>query len=372
VIVTQVKRGKDFKAYLSLPYALHEGHALWVPPLRLFERNFLNPRKNRHLDCSSVVCFLARRGGEAAGRIMGIINRRLNETLSAPEARFCNFESIDDEETARALLGAVEGWARENGMRRVVGPLGFSNQDPQGFLVEGFGERPSIGTICNFDYVPRLLESAGYLKEVDYVTYRIPIRGEVPVEIGRIAEWAKKRLKVRLVEPESRKEAMRWLPRALRFMNETYTEIYGFIPLTEEVIRKTSRTYAQILDPAFIKIAVDERGETVGFMFGVRDVTEGFRRARGRLVPFGYFAIKLHQKRAKRLDLLLGAIKAEYRGRGIDTLLGIAMVESARAKGMEYADSHHELESNRLMRAEMEKVGGTVYKRHRVYRKEIQ
>jgi hypothetical protein len=371
VTVRPVETSRDMRAYLALPYKLHDAHELWVPPLRLFEKNFLNPKNNRHFAYSATACFLARRRGEPAGRIMGIINRKLNETWGTLEARFCNFESVDDEETAGALLGAVELWARENGMRRVVGPLGFSNQDPQGFLVEGFGERPSIGTLYNFDYIPRLLENAGYRKEVDYVTYGIPIFEKIPRDLEKISGWVEKRLKVRLIEPAGRGEAKRWLPRALRFMNETYTDIYGFIPLDEDVIRKISRTYAEIMDPAFLKIVVNERGETVGFMFGIRDVTEGFRRARGRLLPFGYFAIKLLQKRARRLDLLLGAIKAEYRGRGIDTLLGIAMVESARARGMEYADSHHELESNRLMRAEMEKVGGSVYKRHRVYRKEL-
>jgi GNAT superfamily N-acetyltransferase len=155
-------------------------------------------------------------------------------------------------------------------------------------------------------------------------------------------------------------------------MNRTYGDIYGFFPLPDEAVAQAARTYAMITHPRLLKVVVDTGGEIVGFFLGIRDITEGVRRARGRVLPLGYLKIKLHQTRAGRLDLLLGAVREEYRGKGIDTLLGIAMVKSARELGLEYADSHHELESNRMIRSEMEKLGGVVYKRYRVYRKDLQ
>jgi len=157
----------------------------------------------------------------------------------------------------------------------------------------------------------------------------------------------------------------------LRFMNETYTEIYGFLPLSDEIIDRTVQRYAHISDPNLLKVLRNEQGDLVAFIFGIKDVTEGFKKARGRLFPLGYFKLLHQQKQSKRLDLLLGAIREDYRGRGLDMVLAVSMIRSAHDLGMEFVDTHHELESNRLVRAEMEKLGGILYKRHRIYRKDL-
>ena len=367
----KVSNKETHDLFINLPYEMHKNHSLWVPPLKIFEKNYLDPKKNHHIDHSKIVCYLAYKEGNPAGRIMGIINSKLNETWAQKQARFCNFESINDNDVAASLFNAVETWARENGMEEMVGPLGFSNQDPQGFLIEGFGERPSIGTIYNFEYIPDLVDKCGYEKEVDYVTYKVVIPEKVPEVYEKIAERLLKRATVRVLEFTKKKDAKRYIPKILAFMNEAYSGIYGFIPLSEEVIRKTSNTYNQILDPHFLKVIVNEKDEIVGFIFGIKDVTEGFKKTGGRLIPFGYFQIVCTQKKSKRLDLLLGGIREDFRGKGLDTLMAIAMIRSARDRDMEYVDSHHELESNIKMRAEMERMGGKVYKRHRVYRKDL-
>ena len=369
--IREVDSKRERRRFLELPFTLHEDHALWVPPLRLFEKHYLDPRKNLHLHYSDVICLLALREGEPVGRVMGVINRKLNEHWNMKQARFCNFETVDDPEVSRGLFDALESWARARGTDHVVGPLGFSNQDPQGVLVEGFDERPSIGTIYNFPYIPALIEDAGYVKEVDYVTYKVQIPREVPETLKKIVARVEKRAAVELVEFDGKAEAREMLPKVLRFMNETYTEIYGFLPLSDEIIDKTVHRYAHIIDPHFLKVLRNERGDMVAFIFGIKDVTEGFKRARGRLLPLGYFRILRGQKKSKRLDLLLGAIREDYRGRGLDTVLAVSMMRSANALGMEIVDTHHELESNRLVRAEMEKLGGVLYKRHRIYRKEL-
>jgi hypothetical protein len=369
--VREVISKKDRRLFLELPYELHRNHKLWVPPLRPFEKSYLDPRKNLHLPYSEVICFLAILQGEPVGRVMGIINRKLNDYWNMKQARFCDFESIDNQMVARGLLDALEAWARENGTDHVVGPLGFSNQDPQGFLIEGFGERPSVGTIYNFPYIPGLIEGAGYVKEVDYVTYKITIADEIPELLTKIAGRVEKRMAVELVEFDRRSHARKVLAEVFRFMNETYTDIYGFLPLSDEIIDKTVHRYAHILDPHFLKVLRNDQGEMVAFIFGIKDITEGFKRARGRLFPFGYFKVIRRQRKSKRLDLLLGAIREDFRGRGLDMLLAISMVRSAQARGMKIVDTHHELESNRLIRAEMEKLGGVLYKRHRVYRREL-
>jgi ribosomal protein S18 acetylase RimI-like enzyme len=154
-------------------------------------------------------------------------------------------------------------------------------------------------------------------------------------------------------------------------MNDTYTDIYGFIPLTDDFINRIARTYMEIVDPRLVKVVVNENDEIASFILGIRDITGGFQKAGGKLIPFGYFIIKSAQKKSRRLDLLLGAIRKEYRGKGLDTLMAIAMLNSAREMGMDVIDSHHELESNQLVQAEMRRAGGVIYKRHRVYRKKM-
>ena len=315
LIIRQVNSKKDRKIFVKLQYQLHNDHDLWVPPLLIFEKNYLNPKKNYHLAYSNTILLLAYKDNKPIGRIMGIINNKLNETWNTKQARFCNFDSINDQKVANELLRNIEEWAKEHKMKHLVGPLGFSNQDPQGFLIEGFKERPSIRTNYNYDYIPKLIENAGYTKEIDYVTYKVPIPEKIPLVYEKISERIAKRGSIQLLEFNSKKEAKAYLPKVLRFMNETYTGIYGFIPLTEDIIKKTSHTYAEILDPHFLKVIVDN-DEIVAFIFGIRDITDGFKKAGGNLIPFGYFKIKFTQKKANRLDLLLGAIKEGYRGKG--------------------------------------------------------
>jgi hypothetical protein len=370
IAVIRVTTREQKHTFIDLPYSLHEKHPLWVPPIRMFEKHYIDPSRNHHLEYSDIALYLALLDGKPVGRIMGIVNRKLNQKWSVKEARFCNFESINDQGVSSRLLGAVESWARELDMDHVTGPLGFSNQDPQGFLIEGFEHRPSVNTVYNFEYVPGLIEGAGYRKKIDYLTYRIPIPEKVSPVIEKIAERIAQRGKLNLLEFEKTREAKRYLPVILRFMNEIYTNIYGFIPLSEKNIQKSVRTFTTILEPRFVKILTAEE-DVVAFFFGIRDVTEGFRRANGRLFPFGFFQIKNAQKKAKRLDLLLGGIREDYRGKGLDTLLGIAMVRSARSLHMEHGDSHNIAETNKKMCAEMEKIGSTLYKRHRVYRKNV-
>jgi len=371
ITLKEVNTNRDKNIFLGLPYILHKNHDYWVPPLRMLEKRHLNPRINPHIKHSKTLLLLAYKDKKPVGRIMGIINNELIKKWNIKQARFCKFESINDQKVAHALFKNVEEWAKKNEMEKMVGPLGFSNQDPQGFIIEGFNERPSVGTIYNFEYIPKLLENEGYTKEVDYVTFKISFPDKTPEIYKKISERLLRRKTVNLVEFSNKRELKKYLPRIFKFMNETYTGIYGFIPLSKESIQSTVKTYKQIIDPDFIKIVTDENGKIVGFVIGIRDITEGFKKAKGKLIPFGYFIIRATQKKAKRLDLLLGAIKKEYRGKGLDTLMAIAMIKSAKKNKMVFTDSHHELESNTMVQAEMKKLGGVIYKRHRVYKKEL-
>jgi GNAT superfamily N-acetyltransferase len=367
-----VKNRKDLKTFIYLPEKIHANQENWVHPIYMEEWNYFNPQKNKAFTYCDTTLLLAFRNGKTVGRIMGIINSRYNEQRKEKTARFAYLETWEDRDVVHALLSQVEEWARKKGMTRIIGPYGFSDQDPEGFLIEGFGNRATIATYYNFEWMPSFVEKEGYTKDVDYFVYRLDVPKEFPEFYKKIYERIKRRGKFEIVEFRKRKELKPWIIPVLSLMNECYTgsNIYGYAPLDEKEMNDLAKKYLPILDPRFVKV-VTTGDEVVAFVVGIPDMTEGIQRARGHLFPFGFLKILRAAKRTKQLDLLLGAVKEKYRGMGLDVLMGVRMILSAQEGGLEVMDTHHELESNVKVRAEMEKMGGKLYKRYRVYQKKL-
>jgi len=372
VSVKQLTSRKDLKTFIYLPEKIHAGHKNWVPPLYIDEWKYFNAKKNKAFAYCDTILLLAYRGKKAVGRIMGIINSRYNEFRQEKTARFGFLETREDEEVIKALLIHVEDWARRKGMTKIVGPYGFTDQDPEGFLIEGFEIRATIATVYNFEWMPRLVEKQGYTKDVDYVVYKLDVPKELPEFYKKIYERAQRKANFEIVEFRKRKELKPMVKPVLNLMNECYSQsmIYGYTPLDEKEMKSLAKRYIPVLDPKFLKV-VKKGDEIVSFVIGIPDMTEGIQKARGRLFPFGFLRILRAAKKTKQLDLLLGAIKEEYRGRGLDVMMGVKMLASAQEAGLEWIDTHHEMETNVRVRAEMEKMGGKIYKRFRVFQKAL-
>lgn len=370
--IREVKTRKDLKKFIYLPEKIHANHQNWVHPIYMDEWKYFNTKKNEAFSYCDTIILLAFRGEEAVGRIMGIINSRYNEHKNEKTVRFGYLETGEDEEVIRALLNHVEDWAKNKGMTKIVGPYGFSDQDPEGFLIEGFENRATIATYYNFEWMPSLVEKQGYTKDVDYFVYKLDVPKEVPEFYKRIYERAKKRGNFELLEFKKKKNIKPWIVPILSLMNECYLagNIYGYTPLSEKEMKTLAARYLPVLDPRFLKAVLIE-GEVASFVVGMPDMTEGIQKARGRLLPFGFLKVLRAAKKTKQLDLLLGAIKEKYRGRGLDAIMGIKMVISAQEAGMEIMDTHHEMEENVRIRAEMERMGGKLYKKFRVYKKQL-
>jgi GNAT superfamily N-acetyltransferase len=370
VTVCPVASRGERSAFIRLPWDLHRGHRQWVPPLLSDEEGFLDPRRNPALSYCDVSSCLAWREARPVGRVMGIVNRRHNALANARTARFGLLECPEDLGVAEALLAHVETWARSLGMQRVVGPMGCTDQDPEGLQVEGFEHEPTLATYVNFAYLPRLVEAAGYVKEVDYVVYRLPVPDPVPPVYLRLGERLIRSGAYALVEPRTRRELRALVRPILKLMADTFRDAYGFVPPDESEMEALARRYAPLLDPRFVK-AVRCGDNVVGFIVGMPNMAEGLRRANGRLLPFGLLHLLRAARRSRQLDLLVGGVTAECRGRGVDALLAAAIFGSARKAGMTVLDSHHEQETNTRMRAEMERLGAHVYKRYRIYGKAL-
>ena len=372
IMLKDVSSKKELKEFIYLPEKIHEGHETWVPPLYMDEWKYFSPQKNRSHTYSDTILLLARKEGKTVGRIMGIINNRYNEQRREKTARFCLLEAYNDKDVVKALLERVEDWAREKGMTRIIGPYGFTDQDPEGFLVEGFQYRATIVTYCNYDWMPRYVEDLGYVKDVDYFQYLIDVPEEIPEVYNKVQERVLRKGVYKLIEIKKKRDIKPWIIPALSLMNECYTEsnIYGFTHLTEQEMTNLAKQYMFILDPRLLKI-VTAGDEVVGFMVGIPDMTEGIKKAKGRLFPFGFLKILREAKKTDLLQLLIGSIKPGHRGRGIDAVMAVSMLKSAQAAGFKVIDTHHELESNVKVRGEMLRAGGKLYKKFRVYQKSL-
>jgi hypothetical protein len=303
---------------------------------------------------------------------MGIINKRYNEHRNEKTARFGYFDVYEDREAFRAILRHIEDWARAKGMTKIVGPYGFSDQDPEGFLIEGFEHRATIATYYNFEWMPRWLEEEGYGKDNDWFVYKLEVPKEPPEFYKKIYERHVRRGTYQIVEFKTRKEIKPWIRKVLGLMNETYMtgNIYGFAPLDEQEMDDLAKRYLPVVDPRFVKVIAKD-GEVLAFIIAMPDMTEGIRKARGRLLPFGFIHVLRAAKKTKQLDLLLGAVKEECRGQGLDVLMGVKTILSASEAGMELMDTHHEMEANVKVRAEMERMGGVIYKKYRAFQKAL-
>ena len=370
--IRELRTRKDLKTFIYLPEKIHVNHPNWVHPIYMDEWKYFNPEKNKAFSYSDTVLLIAFCGEKAVGRIMGIINSRYNEYRNEKTARFGYLETGEDEEVVRSLLSYVEDWARKKGMTKIIGPYGFSDQDPEGFMIEGFENRATIATYYNFEWMPRFVEKQGYTKDVDYFVYKLDVPKEFPEFYRRIYERIQRKGNFEIVEFRKRKELKSWVKPILHLMNECYTgsSIYGYAPLDEKEMEDLAKRYMPILDPRLVKV-VKKDDEVVAFIIGIPDITEGIQKARGHLFPFGFLKILRAAKKTKQLDLLLGAIKEKYRGRGLDVLMGVKTILSAHEAGLELIDTHHELEENVKVRAEMQKMGGKLYKRFRVFQKKL-
>lgn len=370
--IREVKTREDLRKFIHLPAKIHKTHTNWVPPIYMDEWEFFDPKKNKSFDSCDTILLLAIKEGKVVGRIMGIIHWKYNEKHQENKARFAFFETWNDEGVARALINAVESWARAKGSNRLIGPLAFSDKDPQGFLIEGFEEPAVIASNCNFPYQSELVEKIGYSKEVDLVVYQIKIPNEIPEFYQKIYERAVNQNKgLRVLEFTSRRKVKPFIHPVLNLLNRTFTDIFGFTPFTEAEMDDFANRYLFLINPRFIKVIVNEKEEVVAFIVGMSHIGDGIRKSKGRLLPFGIFQIFASARKSKQLNLLLGGIDPIYRGKGLDVMMGVKMIASAHDQGKTVIDSHLELETNTKVRAEMEKMGGRVYKRFRIFGKDL-
>ncbi len=369
--IQPVRSAKDLEAFVGLPYRLYRDDPNFVPQLRTPELEQFDPEKNPAYDSCEAQLFIALQGKKVIGRVAAIISQGLIEKEQKQIGRFGWFECEDDREVATSLIRAAEGWLAERGITEVVGPAGFSDVDPAGFLIEGFDELPTISGSYNPPWYNDLIIDLGYEKDVDYIEYRIVLVDPLPERIVRMAAVLKKRSHVRVVTEKSRKTlAKKWGRKVFNTLNESYEELHGTTSLSDRQIEYYIKLYLGHVDPEFVKIAVDG-DRVVGFLIAMPSLSRAFQKAQGRLFPFGYLHLLLALRKSKVLDFYLAGVLPEYQGKGVDLLMSYEMGASAVARGMEFGESNRELETNTKVQALWKFHEKRLHRRSRVYRRRL-
>lgn len=366
-----MRTGSELSRFIRLPFVLPDQRPNRVPPLLMDEREFHDPKKNPQLAHCEVERWIAWRDGVAVGRIMGIIHRSYNAAHGERTARFYDLDCMNDAAVVRALVNTVEEWARSQGMDRLIGPFGFSDKDPQGLQIVGIEHLPVIATPINPEWLPNMVEACGYTPFEDMVSYRMDIPARMPEVYQAIGDRCLRNFHLHRVPLRSKRELKPWVVPVLRLVNATYGDLLGFAPMSEAEMRALAAKYMFILDPQLVHLIADAHNDPVAFVIASPDMSEGLQRANGRILPFGWWHILRAMRRSTQLDLLLGAVRPDLQGKGLTAALGVSLFAAARARGFTHLDSHLIMERNTRMRAELERLGAAVWKRYRVYQREL-
>ncbi len=376
ITIQQVSSKKELKTFIRFNYELYKDNPYSVPDLYDDMLHTFNPKKNAAFEFCEAAYFLAYRDKKVVGRVAAIINHRANDTWKAKEVRFGWIDFIDDDEVSAALLKTVEEWGKARGMNTIVGPLGFTDMDAEGMLIEGFDQLSTMATIYNYPYYPQHMERLGYEKATDWVEFKLKVpEQQLPERFKRVAEIILQKYKLKIVKLTRKViKEKNYGQRMFDLINEAYAPLYGFSKMTQGQISQYVKTYLPLLDLRMVTVVEDEAGELVAVGISMASLSEALQKAKGRILPFGWFYLlkSLYWKRPKTLDLLLVAVKPEYQSKGVNALLFYDLVPVYMQMGFEFGESNPELEDNKKVQSQWSAFDPVLHKRRRAFRKSIE
>ena len=371
--IRQIKSVKrDLLKFVHFPIdTLYKDNPYYVPSLVLDEVDTLTPSKNPAFDFCRSVYYMAFDDGKPVGRIAGIINDTVNGKTGSRDVRFGFVDFIDDKEVSRKLFEAVEQWGRKQGMTRMVGPLGFTDMDPEGLLIEGFDQVSTMATIYNHPYYAGHIESLGFEKEVDWVEFKIYVPDSVPEKHRRISDIISRKYELQTIKYTSAKKIVNDYGQAIfNLVNEAYANLYGYSPLTPRQIDHYIKMYLPVLRLENVSLIIDKNRQLVGVGIAMPSMSKALIKSRGRILPLGWVQL-LKALRGKNdvVDLLLVAVKPEYQSKGVNALLFTDLIPYFIKNGYVYAESNPELEVNQKVQSQWQYFNTVQNKRRRAYSK---
>lgn len=374
VTIVKIENNRQLKRFVKFGFELYKDCPYYVPELFEDALNTLRKDRNAAFEFCDADYFLAYKDGVLAGRIAVLVNKAANEKWGQNAARFGWIDFIDDNEVVDALFATAEQWARERGLTELQGPLGFTDLDREGMLIEGFDRLGTMATIYNYPYYPEHMNRLGFVKDADWVEYLLKVPNERWAKAERISAIVERKFGLRVVHCNSRSElAKRYGSKLFELVNECYAPLYGFTPLTRKQIDQFIKMYLPVIDLRLISLVVDADDNLVALGVSIYSLADALRKAKGKLFPFGWWYLlkTLFIKHPKRLDFLLVAVKPEYQSKGAFAMVFNDLLGNYLQMDLVDVESNPELETNTKVQSQWNDFEKEQHKRRRAFRKEL-
>lgn len=372
--IKTVSTRKELKTFVRFANRLYKGSKYYVPSMPLDDLNTLDKSVNGAFEFCEAEYFLAYKDEKLVGRVAAIINNKANEAWNVNQVRFGWFDFIDDIEVSKALLDAVIQFGKEHGKTQIVGPLGFTDFDPEGMLVEGFDRISTMALIYNHPYYPEHMKQLGYQKETGWVEYRLTLPDEVPERHAQVADFVMKRYGLKIVKKTKRQvNKEKYGQKIFSLINETYCNLYGFSLLSEKQIDQFVDTYLGVIDMDMLTFVEDSEGNLIAAAITMPSIAQALQKCGGEIFPTGWYHLlkTMYWKRPDTLELLLIGVKPEWQGRGVNSLIFVDLLKRYRDMGFKYAETNANLEDNTKVQAMWTVFEKEQHKKRWVFGKEI-
>ncbi len=370
--IIEVQTKKQRKEFVEFPLRLYKGNPWFVPPLYADEMSIFTEKNVYHKTCDGCF-FLAQEDGKTVGRIQGIIQKQYNEIHAAKQARFTRFDAVDNVEVAKALFAAVEKWAKEKGMTEMVGPLGYSDLEREGLLIEGFDYLSTFEEQYSYAYYPALVESYGFQKDVDWVESRLFSKQYPDERLKTLAERALKRndLHIAGIGMSKSKFLKTYADGIFECIDECYKDLYGTVPFTPEMMKQMVSQFKLMLNMKYFMTICDEREKVVAFGCCIPGIGSALQKSGGRLTPFALIRLLRAIKKPKSVDLALIGVLPQYRKSGL-TAFAVTLLQNILDSGVEYLETNLNLEDNLNIQQQWKHFESIQHKRRRSYIKKFE
>lgn len=369
--VKRITNQRDIKRFVQFPIDLYKGNPYFVPPIIKDEiANFL-PEKNQVFKNADCWMFLAFRESKIVGRIAAIINYVEVEEQQKAKMRFGWLDMIDDIEVTKALLDEVHKIGLEKNLEYLEGPVGFSNMDKAGLLIEGFDELSTMITWYNHPYYKEHLEQLGYQKAAEWVEFKFVPPKEIPEKINKFADIIAKRYKLTTLRFKSTKEILPYVDEMFELLNQTYSKLVTYVPIQQYQINLYKEKYLPFINPDFLELVVNEENHLIGFAITMPSFSKALQKAKGSLFPFGFIHLLNAKRKNDRAAFYLIGIHPDYQGKGVTALMFRNIIVNFQNYGVTLCETNPELEDNYAVQASWKNYDPILHKRRRTYRKDI-
>ena len=374
VEIREVKTRGELRKFVNYVNVLYKDVPQFIPAMYADDMDDWNPKKNPAFEYCDAKCFLAYRDGKIVGRIGAILSRAANEKWHMNRMRFTQVDFIDDPEVSAALFRAVEDYAREKGCDEVHGPLGFTDMDREGMLIEGFDEKSMFITYYNHPYYREHLERLGYAKDVDWIEFQIevPYDERTVTRLDKLSERVMRFSNLHIIDVKSRRDYPPLIEKVFRLANDAYAHLYGTVPLNPRQVKRYAAKFIPIINPELTCFVADEHDNLVAFGIAAPSIADALKKSNGRLLPFGWARVLRALKVNDALDLFLVAVTPEYQNKAVNAILMNHVLKGAQRMGLKYAEGGPSLETNEKILHQWNFFNTRQHKRRRCFVKKLE